>query len=89
MANPVSLDPDALQEFANQLKRATQEMTNASARLNQQFQRLGETWRDPEYQRFATEFQQTMKNIERFRQIADETAPKLLKKAQRARDVHK
>jgi hypothetical protein len=49
---------------------------------------LGDTWHDPAYAKFAQEFDQTMKNLQRFRQVADEVIPRLLQTAQRAEDVH-
>lgn len=53
-------------------------------RLNGQFSHLGGTWRDQEHQKFAQEYQQTMKVIERFLKITDQHIPFLLRKAHRA-----
>ena len=54
------------------------------SKLNGEFSRLAETWRDQEHQKFAQEYQQTMRVIERFLQTADQHIPFLLRKADRA-----
>jgi uncharacterized protein YukE len=85
---PVILDPHELELFASRLKQFNTDLAVASARIEAQFRRLGETWRDPAYGKFALEFEQTVKNLRRFREVSDEVVPRLLKTAQRARDVH-
>lgn len=84
----VIIDADDLDEFASQLNGFNRELVSQTSRLRAQFRRLGETWRDPAYARFAQEFEQTMRNLERFQRIADEVIPQLRRKAQRTRDVH-
>jgi len=56
------------------------------ARLQGQFARLGETWRDQEHQKFAQEYEQTMRVLHQFMRSADQQIPFLLRKAQRIRD---
>ena len=84
----VDLDPDALDEFAAQLSAFSRELRSQQGRLRAQFRRLGETWRDPQYARFAQQFEPTMRTLEKFAEAGDEIAPKLKAKAQRARQVH-
>jgi uncharacterized protein YukE len=85
---PVILDPKDLRLFAGQLKQFNHDLAASSARLEAQFRRLGETWRDPAYAKFASEFEQTMRNLQRFRAVSDEVVPRLLKTAERAEAVH-
>jgi uncharacterized protein YukE len=85
----VILDPKELRLFASQLKQFNNDLVNDSSRLEAQFRRLGDTWRDPAYTKFASEFAQTMKNLRRFREISDEVVPRLLKTAERAEEVHR
>lgn len=59
------------------------QLRKSPARLQAQFTRLGDTWRDQEHQKFAQEFQQTMRVLTQFMRIADEHIPFLLRKAQR------
>jgi WXG100 family type VII secretion target len=86
---PVIIDPKDLRQFAAQLKQFNSELTTSSARINGQFRQLGDTWRDPAYQKFAQEFDQTMKNIRRFQQVSEEVIPRLIKTAERAEGVHR
>jgi len=47
---------------------------------------LGETWRDQEHQKFAQEFEQTVRVLEQFIRTSEQHSPFLLKKAQRLRE---
>ncbi len=78
--------PDDLERFARELKQFNTQLRDSMARLNGQFANLGDTWRDQEHQKFAQEYEQTMRVLVRFNQIADQQIPFLLKKAQRIRD---
>lgn len=84
----VIIDSDELRQFAMQLKRFNSELDTSSRLLYAQFKRLGDTWRDPAYQKFAQEFDQTIRNLQRFRQISEQVVPQLLKKADRVDSVH-
>ena len=88
-SGPVIIDPKELRLFVNQLKQFNSELLTSSTRIQAQFRQLGDTWRDPAYAKFAQEFEQTMRNLQRFRQVADEVIPKLLHTAERAEDVHR
>ena len=85
----VIIESGHLREFASQLKRFNAEMDGSSKRLYAQFRQLGDTWRDPAYQKFAQEFDQTLRNLQRFRRISDEVVPKLLQTADRVDAVHR
>jgi uncharacterized protein YukE len=87
--NPVIIDPKDLREFVSQLKRFNQELSTGTRRLQYNFRQLGQTWRDPAYQRFSQEFDQTMRMLERFNQVSEEVIPRLLSTAERAESVHK
>ena len=78
------VNPRELRRFASDLKRFNAELRGSTARLQAQFYRLGDTWRDQEHARFAREFEQTMRVLERFRQVADEQIPFLVRKADAA-----
>ena len=80
---------DELDEFATQLSIFSRDLGSQRSRLRAQFRRLGETWRDPQYAKFAQEFEQTMSNLERFLRTADEVVPRLHGTAQRIRDVYR
>jgi WXG100 family type VII secretion target len=77
------MDPEAVRRFADELKRFNVDLQNRTAALQARFNALGDTWSDQEHQKFAEEFQQTMKALKKFIEIANQHAPYLLRKAQR------
>lgn len=78
--------PDDLERFARELKHFNAQLGDSMSRLNGQFASLGETWRDQEHQKFAREFEQTVRVLRHFMRSADEQVPFLLRKAQRLRE---
>jgi uncharacterized protein YukE len=76
---------DELDAFANELRHATLVLEQTMSRLNGRFVRLGETWRDQQHQRFAQEFEQTLRVISRFSESAERQIPFLHKKASQIR----
>lgn len=80
------VDPKDVERFARELKQFNNETRNRMKRLQGQFGRLGETWRDQENKKFAQEFEQTMRVMNNFLNTADTHIPFLLRKAQKARE---
>lgn len=80
------VDPNELRRFAHNLKSFNMELQNQIAVLHGQMLRLGDTWRDQEHTKFAEEFEQTMKVMERFVGISNEHIPFLLRKAERVEE---
>lgn len=78
--------PEELEHFARELKQFTTQLRDSTARLQGQFTNLGDTWRDQEQQKFAQEFQQTMRVLQQFTRSADQQIPFLQRKAQRLRE---
>ncbi len=76
-------NPEDMRRFASELKQFNNQLRESAARLQHQFVLLGGTWRDQEHQKFAQEFEQTMRVLAQFMRIADEHIPFLLRKAQR------
>jgi len=76
-------NPEDLRRFSAQLKQFNSQLRESTSRLQAQFVRLGDTWRDQEHQKFAQEFEQTMRVLAQFMRTADEHIPFLLRKAQR------
>ena len=86
MSPQVIVNPEEVKRFSGQLKQFNSQLQEESRRINGQFQQLGHTWRDQEYQKFAREFNQTMRVIAQFGPKADDYVRFLQKKAQRADD---
>lgn len=78
----VRISSAELREFTAVLSRFNNDLAQNSALLGAKFRQLGETWQDPQYARFAQEFDQTMRNLQSFRARSDEVIPRLLKLAE-------
>ncbi|MGB0383838.1 MAG: WXG100 family type VII secretion target [Ardenticatenaceae bacterium] len=79
-------NPEDMERFARELKQFNSQLASSMKRLNGQFSRLGGTWRDQEHQKFAQQYQQTMRVLNQFQRSSDQQIPFLLRKAQRLRD---
>lgn len=86
MAKQAIASPEDLERFATELRRFNQQLTENTRRLKGSFQRVGETWRDQEHQKFAAEFEQTMRTLDRFVQASEKQIPTLKKKAKHLRN---
>ena len=80
------VDPAELRRFAAGLKRFNSELANQMSALHGQLINLGESWRDQEHQKFAEEFVQTMKVMQKFLEASQQHIPFLLRKAERIED---
>ena len=80
------VNPDELERFAKSIKQFNEGVQQNTAQLKGQFEALAATWRDQEHLKFAQEFQETLRALERFALITDQHVPFLLRKAQRARE---
>jgi len=79
-------NPEDLERFTHNLKAFNAQLHDSMSRLQGQFTRLGETWRDQEHQKFAQEFEQTMRVLHHFMNSSNQQIPFLLRKAQRLRE---
>lgn len=82
MAKAVA-DPEELRRFAADLKRFNDDLQSQMSALHGRLMHLSQTWRDQEQQKFAEEFEQTMKVLVRFTEATNQHIPFLLRKAQR------
>jgi uncharacterized protein YukE len=74
--------PEELEKFARDLKQFNGQLTESMSRLQAQFGRLGDTWRDQEHARYAQEFEQTLRILHQFSRSSEQQIPVLLRKAQ-------
>ena len=77
------MDPEAVRRFADELKRFNLDLQGRMATLQAKFASLGDSWGDQEHEKFAAEFQQTLKALKKFTEVSNQHAPYLLRKAQR------
>lgn len=85
MSPQVDASPDEIERFALDLKQFNALLSDSTSRLQGQFASLGETWRDQEHQKFAQEFEQTMRVLHHFMRAADQQIPFLRRKAEQLR----
>jgi uncharacterized protein YukE len=77
------VDPAELRRFAHQLKQFNAELEERLTTLASQMHALSATWRDQEQKKFADEFEQHLKLINRSIEATNQYAPFLLRKAER------
>lgn len=77
------VDPEELRRFAEELKRMNNDLEQHMNRVRARMQHLSQTWRDQEQVKFAEQFEETMKVLNRFVQTSNEHIPFLLRKAER------
>lgn len=76
------VDPEELRQFAAMLKRFSQQVRESSTTLSRAQGRLSESWRDQEHRKFADEFEEQMKMVNKLLDASDKHVPYLLKKAE-------
>lgn len=81
------LDPDELDRFAGQLEKATRGIQDQIKLLTAAHQKVGDTWRDQEKQRFDQEFGQLLRSTGPFIEYAGRQVPVLRKKAELIRQA--
>ena len=76
------VSPEELHKFAAHLKSFNERLDQDSKRLVARFNALGSSaWKDEVHDRFAKEFEQTMRVISKFIQLSEKHIPFLHKKA--------
>ena len=79
----VIVDPQELRRFAARLRVFSTEVLAQMQGVQRQLAALSATWRDQEQQKFAEEFDQTMKVLVKFLRVSEQHVPFLVRKAER------
>ena len=74
-------DPEALRAFALSLRRFNDELQQQTAAIGAHLNQLNQTWRDEQQRRFADEFAESMRHLQRFMRAGQDHVPYLLRKA--------
>ncbi len=85
----IDVDPRSLREFAGKLKRFAATIEDHSARLGSSLGRVGESWRDHEFEDFAREFKSSQQHLKRFVEETKKTAPLLDRDAEMIEDYQR
>ena len=80
------VDPGELRRFAQELKKFSVDLQQQTGVLNGRMATLAQTWRDQEQAKFAEEFEQTMRSLQRFLKASEVSVPFLMRKAERIDD---
>ncbi len=76
------VDPEQLRQFAGLLRRYNQQLRDSTTTLTQALGRLSESWRDQEHNKFAEEFDEQLRQVQRLVERSELHIPYLLKKAE-------
>lgn len=76
------VDPDQLRQFARSLHRFTEELRQQAAGLQSQMNTLEQTWRDEQQRKFASEFEDSLRQLQRVIASSEEHVPYLMRKAE-------
>lgn len=74
-------DPEHLRAFAASLRRFNDDLQQQVSVLGAQMNQLNQTWRDEQQRKFADEFAESMRHLQRFMRAGQDHVPYLLKKA--------
>ncbi len=77
------VDPTELRRFAADLRKFNLDLQAGISTIGSRMNTLAQTWRDQEQQKFAEEFDLTLKVLQRLMKASDEHIPFLLRKADR------
>jgi NAD(P)-dependent dehydrogenase (short-subunit alcohol dehydrogenase family) len=80
------VDPNELRRFAADLKKFNGDVQGQMSKLGAALGTLQQTWRDQEQAKFAEEFEETMRSLQRFLKSSEVYVPFLLRKAERIED---
>ena len=80
------VDPAELRRFAGQLRRFNDDLMNQMTALHGQLVGLVQSWRDKEHEKFAEEFENTIKVVAHFVEAANQHIPFLTRKADRVEE---
>lgn len=83
----IYVDPEKVKNFAVQLSQFSKFVDQSVDRLNSSMSKLGESWRDQEFQAFLRETQQTQQRLKNFVQETEKILP-VLKKDAEAMEVY-
>jgi WXG100 family type VII secretion target len=76
------VDPDHLRQFAASLHRFSNDLRQQASALASQMSQLEQTWRDEQQRKFADEFEDSMRQIQRFILASEKHVPYLMRKAE-------
>lgn len=80
------VDPEELRRFAVDLKNFNTAVQEQIGVVQRRFNKLGETWRDQEHEKFAENFERMIATMNRFVDTSNQHIPVLMRKAQKIQE---
>jgi len=80
------VDPEELRRFAVDLKNFNTAVQEQIGVVQRRFNKLGETWRDQEHEKFAENFERMITTMNRFVETSNQHIPVLMRKAQKIQE---
>jgi len=80
------VDPNELRRFAADLKKFNGDVQTHMGKLGASLGNLQQTWRDQEQAKFAEEFEEMIRSLQRFMKTSEVFVPFLVRKAERIED---
>lgn len=77
----VHANPDDLERFAATLRRGIEDLEHQTKRLSAEYSRLGSSWKDKKFQRFAADFDRSMNNLRSATRALEPYPPQLRRHA--------
>lgn len=82
--NQAIVDPEQLRRFAANLKIFSEDLQQRATVLAAQMNQLEQTWRDQQQRKFASEFEDQLRQLNRLIEASRQHVPYLLRKAEQA-----
>jgi len=80
--NQAIVDPEQLRQFAAHLHQFAEEIKQRTTGLASQMNQLEQTWRDEQQRKFAADFSDEIRQLNRLIQTTEQHVPYLLRKAE-------
>ncbi len=87
--NQIFTDPEKIRGFAHALKGYMTLTQESMENIRMQLSRLGNTWKDREFGRFADEFRSTQSLLGELSHVLENVIPRLNEDAERAAEIHR
>lgn len=82
--NQAIVDPEQLRRFAANLKIFAEDLQQRSSALAAQMNQLEQTWRDQQQKKFAADFEDQLRQMNRLIEATRVHVPYLMRKAEQA-----
>ena len=87
MSSSLVIHPEDLEQFARDLDRFNSDLNSAMSMLRGRLSTLGQTWRDPAFDKFSNDMNQGIRTLNQYSQASSEFTSYLRRKAEASRNA--